>query len=129
MSSVHAFTSLGPAVALARRASPRLDVDGALQIRHENGSALVIFKDISSGGFAILTGEPVLAGTVRRFRIGLPGSATTLVSARAAHTQQVEPGVYLSGWMPDDAEAARVIADAFDRVAGESRTDEEPKAS
>jgi|SRR6185369_10516380 len=118
--SVRAITIPTPAAALSRRASPRLDATDIVQIRFASSSAPVTLKDLSLGGFAILTEQPIAVGTVEAFRVGVSGSLGRRVSAQATHSHQVEPGVYLSGWKVQGGASSRVMEDAFELLTRET---------
>jgi len=97
-------------------------VDGAIPIRFADTNVPVTLKDISLGGFAILTGQPVSVGSTTQFCLGrLEGDGPT-VSARAAHCRPVAPGVYLSGWVADDEQSAQLISDVFETFTNQSLT-------
>ena len=112
--SVRPLAGPTPSAATSRRSSPRLDAEGILEIHFIQGNALVTLKDLSLGGFAIHTGQPIAVGTVEAFYIGVAGSPGRPISAQATHSRQVEPGVYLSGWKVQGAASSRVIEDAFE---------------
>ena len=119
---LHASVSAFTPRPVTRRASPRLDVDGAIPIRFADTNVPVTLKDISLGGFAILTGQPVSVGRTTQFFLGrLEGDGPT-VSARAAHCRPVAPGVYLSGWVADDEQSAQLISDVFETFTNDSLT-------
>ena len=112
--SVRAFAVPVPPAAISRRSSPRLDPEDVVEIHFAHSKAPVTLKDLSLGGFAIHTAQPIAVGTVKEFLVGVPGSSGRPVSAKATHSRQVEPGVYVSGWMVQGAASSRVIEDAFE---------------
>jgi len=116
--SVAAFTTHH----VTRRASPRLDVGGAIPIRFADTNTPAVMKDISLGGFAILTGEPVSVGTTSQFRLGSSEESGQTVYARAAHCRFIAPGMYLSGWEADDEQSAQLVSDVFEAFTNQSLT-------
>jgi len=107
---------------VTRRVSPRLDVDGLIPIRFADTNAPVIMKDISLGGFALLTDEPVSVGSTRQFCVGPSEDSGQTVSARAAHCRLIAPGVYLTGWEADGEQSAHLISDVFEAFTNQSLT-------
>ena len=97
--SAHVLPHTTQPGALMLRSSPRINVQGVVDIAFAHSATPVFLSDWSMGGFAILTGHPIAVGTVEEFRVTLPGYPAGLVSAQATHWREVEPGVYLSGWM------------------------------
>ena len=102
----------GPA-ASTRRQSPRLRVDGRLQISFADARIPAVLRDLSLGGFSIETLMPVRIGDRHLFHLGPPDQPGAPLFARAAYCQpQADRGRgYISGWAAETDETSERALD------------------
>jgi hypothetical protein len=100
-----------------RRQSPRLRVDGQLEISMANGRSDAELRDLSLGGFSIWMSTPAPVGELRLFWIGAPGEEPRLFCALAVHSRPAREGHgFVSGWAAHGEVSTRVLQDAMDTL-------------
>jgi hypothetical protein len=83
------------------RHSRRLAIDRLVTVQLVSSTVAIRIRDISSGGFAMETSSPVVAGEVLTFRFTSNDGSSVLLRAKVAHTRRVsrssDPPAYLTG--------------------------------
>ena len=110
-----------------RRQSPRLRVDGHLEISMAHGKSDVVLRDLSLGGFSLWMSTPAPVGELRLFWIGAPGEEPQLLCALAVHSRPAHQGPgFVSGWAAHGEVSVRVLQAAMDTLTRAITLDPQP---
>lgn len=85
----------------SRRRSPRLEVNGEIQIRFVTGDEAITLHDVSFEGFSLWSPTARAVGQRRIFLLQIPGQPERVMTAVAMHVRpprsENDPG-HFSGW-------------------------------
>lgn len=106
-----------------RRSTPRTEVLGRVALTVLSAPVTVRLREISTGGCAVETAEPLPQG-VHRFRLEMDGREPLELSAELVHLTRLSlPGgdgvYYLAGFefLPQSAPASRALAGLVDHIS------------
>jgi hypothetical protein len=104
---------------LSRRQSPRIHVEDELSITFADLVTPVRVRDVSFGGFALETADPVTVGETRVFDLRIPSGPTLFVRAKSMYCRKSPyRDAYFSGWVASSERAKQALMDAINTVTG-----------
>ena len=104
---------------MSRRSSPRINIEDELSMSFADLVTPVRVRDVSFGGFALETPDPVTVGETRVFELGVPSRPTLFVRATSTYCRKSPyRDAYFSGWAASSERAKQTLTDAINAVTG-----------